>query len=198
MFDSGAYRVLGVLSSHPWHSVQDLTSLTPKSPSDPWSCLKWSGGPSVQGMLGSMVFGSAASQRWDSGGGGLRLGLPGEANSFNTFLLPPRRDFHARRARAQRRRCGKAPAGRASSSPGGIGTWGEEAPPPPNDPSHIPKLPAPGASGCHLGCGRKSFSRDFCRKEDRFFPFRRRRSAPNLIPFRCVQGAWRGWLCRKF
>lgn len=44
-----------------------------------------------------------------------------------------RRVSLARRALARQRRCGKSPAGRAFSSPGGIGTRGEEAPPPPSD-----------------------------------------------------------------
>lgn len=86
----------------------------------------------------------------------------------------PSRDFLARKARAQRRRCGKTPAGRASSSPGGIGTWEEEAPPPPNDlASYFRKLsPFAPLLSAILGVGGSRFRRPM-QKEDQVCPFQK-------------------------
>lgn len=59
--------------------------------------------------------------------------------------------------------------------------------------------PLSGAAGGHLGCGRKSFMQALCKKEDQFFPFRRRRSDPKArFPSGVYQEDRGVWPRRKF
>lgn len=101
----------------------------------------------------------------------------------------PSRDFLARKARAQQHRCGRTPAGLASSSPGGIGTWGEEAPPPPNDLApHFRKLSPFSPLVSHLECGRKSFPQAYAKRGSGLSFSEGEGLTQSPISFRCVQG----------